>query len=197
MTEKLNIIDLSKWPENKSAPWNFNEKLHIPNVLDRKPLLRRHAVCILHFIWGVCAKNNYSLEVREGSLRAAFFSNEIPGGWEIYKSNNPLYHLIKILRNTQMHLRNITLLADTTNLRYENEEYHKIIGDFDAYIYISQELTLEDLTNFKNKKRYKESDLQEMLDWMNREQRVFGIQNIIFLGLQDFIKNEFYRLEEN
>ncbi|MBP6740263.1 MAG: hypothetical protein KA146_09735 [Leptospiraceae bacterium] len=192
------LIDFSKWPENIYAPAIFTLNRKQNKKLEHFPVTKKHIECLLSFLWHCSVQDQELLmHYREGYLRAALMefslledslNDEYPSNsFKFIGGDEPIFHLLKMLRNTQLHLRNISL---------EEMEFEYIWGKdedgnprtWQGKIHISQDLHISDLSKWKGLKYYEEEQVIKILNWFNKEQKSFGIQNLIYQGMNRFIE---------
>lgn len=86
---------------------------------------------------------------------------------------DPVLHIIRELRNLELHLRTSELSSD---------EIPAISGDieFDKQIWFVNDLEIEHvLNNLYNARYYDDDDLRKLIDWFNPAQRLMGIGELI------------------
>ncbi|MBP7281385.1 MAG: hypothetical protein KBA66_07410 [Leptospiraceae bacterium] len=199
-------IDFSKWPKNTHSPNIFdlellNKKYYLK--LENYPITKKHIQCLLRFIWHCAVQKEMELiQYREGYLRAALMEFAIledslndecilykENKFKFYNRNEPIFHLLKMLRNTQIHLRNINLGEEKYEYLWGGNDEDGKPRIWQGKIYVSQDLNSSDLDEWdgKKKKLYSEEQIAQLLTWFNLEQKSFGIQNLIYLGMNCFI----------
>ncbi|WP_404419488.1 hypothetical protein [Marinospirillum sp.] len=99
--------------------------------------------------------------------------------FSIVKSSNPLFHIMKLLRDYNIHLGVTTLLESEIPVALEAkpEEVH----DIDTLIV--NNLEVNSLMMLRNSKHYSDSELINMVDCFNIQQRRFGVADLIIRGL--------------
>ena len=109
-------------------------------------------------------------------------------------SRNPLLHIIRELRNLEIHVR---------TSRIGRFEKAVLIGEDKIPIDIScdflEDISVESCGGLRNAKNYNPDDLKTMIGWMNQAQNEFGISELIFRAIEIFSLEiiEKYRLTEN
>jgi hypothetical protein len=99
--------------------------------------------------------------------------------FSIVKSSNPLFHIMKLLRDYNIHLGVTTLAEPEISVAMETtpDEVH------DIKTLIVDNLEVNSLKTLRNAKHYSDSDLIEMVDCFNKQQLRFGVADLIIKGL--------------
>lgn len=103
----------------------------------------------------------------------------LSGEFSIVKSSNPLFHIMKLLRDYNIHLGVTSLSGSeiTVALEEKPQDVHYIST------LIVNNLEIDSLKNLNNAKHYSESDLINMVDNFNAQQLRFGVADLITKGL--------------
>jgi len=99
--------------------------------------------------------------------------------FSIVKSSNPVFHIMKLLRDYNIHL-GVTSLSESeikVALEVKPEEVH------DISTLIVDNLEIDSLKTLRNAKHYSDSDLINMVDSFNAQQLRFGVADLIIKGL--------------
>ena len=98
---------------------------------------------------------------------------------KINDSKNPLLHIIRELRNLEIHLKTSNLLRKKRKALWADKEI-----DFSYDIINSIEI--KDFNSLRNAKYYKEDDIKEMLKWFNNAQIEWGVRDLVFRTVRCF-----------
>lgn len=99
--------------------------------------------------------------------------------FSIVKSSNPLFHIMKLLRDYNIHL-GVTTLSESeisVALEVKPNDAHNI------NTLIVDNLDVSSLKSLRNAKHYSDTDLIKMVNFFNKQQLRFGVENLIINGL--------------
>jgi hypothetical protein len=99
--------------------------------------------------------------------------------FSITKSSNPLFHIMKLLRDYNTHL-GITPLEETEVVIALDSNKSKKFGVSAAII---DNLNFDDLKELRNAKFYRDDDLCKLVKMFNEQQMKFGAGDLIIKGL--------------
>tara|TARA_R110000796_G_scaffold93563_1_gene198172 strand:+ start:613 stop:1311 length:699 start_codon:yes stop_codon:yes gene_type:complete len=102
--------------------------------------------------------------------------------YRIYKSLNPIFHLIKLLRNYNIHLSHSTLQQKSMMVKTLVDENQVFEIQID---YISN-LSVSELRRLSSAKDYSDTQLEKMVECFNKEQHEFGITTLIMKAVLDY-----------
>ncbi len=110
---------------------------------------------------------------------------EYPGltqEYSIVKSSNPLFHLMKLLRDYNIHLGHTELTKEQISVVLEKHpsEVHQLD------IQVVTNLNAGALKNLRNAKHYSDTDLLKMVEMFNNQQLAFGVGDLIIRGLLEY-----------
>ncbi|WP_345986867.1 hypothetical protein WCX18_06730 [Sulfurimonas sp. HSL1-2] len=123
--------------------------------------------------------------VRPESVRPAFFraslseliriedfltDHELPN---FYKSNDPTLHLIKLLRNYQVHVAATELRSGRISVKLSGEE-------MTYYSFIAKNVSAIELQELRSAKAYSFEQLNELAMLFDSEQRKFGVVQLLY-----------------
>lgn len=114
----------------------------------------------------------------------AAYNPTYKGIWFNHKKNNdPIFHMLKLLRNFNIHIDTSTLEKEKMRVRtlFDDKEY-EIEKEFISNI------TLESLSKVKDSKFYL-SILSQMIDVFEEQQRLWGIGSLIIKCTLDNLRN--------
>lgn len=197
----MSVLDFDLLPNfNSSSAWySLNNELRtsmakFPQTIDR-------AESSLHFCWAIDngsvvfeKTDTRSVKRREGYLRASlaeFVSMEetlkrdltplkrdlTPLGisatpLKINHSKNPLLHMIRELRNFEIHLYSSKLSSATRTAIYANE-------NIEIDIWMVGDIQESNFRKLRNARNYDDKDISKLIDWFNNAQKHWGIHDLI------------------
>ncbi|WP_182027241.1 hypothetical protein [Vibrio rotiferianus] len=100
----------------------------------------------------------------------------------IYKSKNPILHMIKLLRNYNVHISNSELSQKSMKVRALVDKH----GEFDVTVKFISNLSLESLKLMRSATNYSDSQLISMIDIFENEQHEFGVTTLILKAVIDY-----------
>lgn len=115
------------------------------------------------------------------SLEDALKVNGYPevSGFLITKSSNPLFHIMKLLRDYNIHL-GITELKETEVIVSLESDSSQLFGCSASVI---KNLNFCDLKKLRNARFYSDQELFQMVKMFNEQQQKFGVGDLIIKGL--------------
>ncbi|MDD2997555.1 MAG: hypothetical protein PHV05_00760, partial [Candidatus Riflebacteria bacterium] len=172
---RKNSLNSSLLPEIEGIPLIFSLPDHIVNAFSDLEDTHNRARCAIYFALQI-SKNSTQI-FREGYFRAAlteFVSMDETSKKELGKikhrslisSQNPLLHIMKQLRDLQIHLVSNHLDSSTHTISFHGTDYQL------QKWHIQKELTLDDFANLNNRKFYKDYDLRQVISWFNETQKL-------------------------
>lgn len=113
----------------------------------------------------------------EDILRVQFASDT--ESYMVKNSSNPLFHLMKLLRNYNVHLAATSLEKKEVVVALPTEPGRS----YAVSVAMIDNLEVEELKKVRDSKYYSDSDLKKMINNFNREQKKFGVGDLIIKGL--------------
>ncbi|OQB45145.1 MAG: hypothetical protein BWY02_02611 [bacterium ADurb.Bin157] len=179
---RKNSLDFSLLPVIEGISLIFSIPDHICDAFSDFENTYNRARCAVYFALQI-SKNTTQI-LREGYFRAAlteFVSMEETSKKElggikhrlITASQNPLLHIMKQLRNLQIHLVSNHLDSSTHTISFHGTDYQL------QKWHIQEELTLNDFAELDQRKFYKDTDLQQVIAWFNETQKQWGVHALI------------------
>lgn len=95
--------------------------------------------------------------------------------FKIYKTTDPILHMIKLLRNYNIHVSSSMVSQKSMRVRSLNEK----IPEFDIEVAYISNLNFEAIRNLRSSKDYTDDQLRRMLDIFEEQQNVFGISTLL------------------
>lgn len=197
LVKEHNHLDLENYTRIENGylllPKPEEQYKKLPEVYDR--------VCsIIHFASKIGEKSDRSAistkALSEAMIRAALcefvaledyivtYNPSYKGVWFNHKTNNdPIFHMLKLLRNFNVHIDTSTLVKERMRVRtlFDDKEY-EIEKEFISNI------TLESLVKVKDSKFYL-SSLSQMIAVFEEQQRRWGIGSLIIKCTLDNLRN--------
>lgn len=107
--------------------------------------------------------------------------------YSLIKSENPIFHFLKILRNYNIHLSNSSLGG--INFRAYSPRKPEMIFELNSSIIDNLHVEeFKKLNAYKDKKRrlYSEQDILKMISYFDKEQSSFGVCDLIIRSIVDY-----------
>jgi hypothetical protein len=107
--------------------------------------------------------------------------------FKIKDSQNPLFHILKQLRNYNIHLGNSGLnLSDKVRVFIDSAEFLKNgeVLEWDATFTIIDNFNLSEFNKLKDAKHFEDNDKISMINWFNQNQNIWGVSHVLHLALQ-------------
>lgn len=108
----------------------------------------------------------------------------------------PHVHLIREMRNHELHLHHNKLLAFQRNLLWGRMDQPEKATATTVNLWVLDGVSFESFSKLKNAELYLPSDLKSMIDWFNETQNEWGVHEILLLAINDYAATlcEEYRL---
>lgn len=172
----------------------LGSELH--DALSTIPQTRNRAKCAIAFATDM-KDDKLHLWMREGYLRAAlaeFVSMEEALKREVQEADwrranhsaNPLLHIIRELRNLEVHLRSGPMSSARKAFMCEDRTMPDGWHHLDLTVWSIQRVTVQEFTQLVNAKRYNQSDIASMLDWFNDAQQQCGVGELVEQATKTF-----------
>lgn len=97
----------------------------------------------------------------------------------IYKQPNPLFHIMRMLRNYNVHVAESTLSAKEINVALPSKPEET----FDIKICYINNLSAEELKQLKSAKDYSKAEIEKMITHFESAQHKFGISDLLVRGV--------------
>jgi hypothetical protein len=100
--------------------------------------------------------------------------------------NNTLLHILRELRNFQVHLKNVDLNYNSSEATIINERDPNFsLGPFSTKLTVVDNLNVQELKKLHNiKKYYTDDGIKHMINWLNSAQKEYSIQTLVLKGLK-------------
>jgi hypothetical protein len=165
------------------------------NVLER-------ANCSLYFSAKFYSEAN--IEIKKGLLRGAIaefvsieevisldiIRNQIQmAPLKISTTSNPIFHLIKQLRNYNIHLGSsiVNYTEPKSLIRASIDDFQNGTGyKYEEEQPIIDNLSLTEFNKLRDSNRYSEHDKLEMINWFNSNQRIWGVGHLFYLAVLQY-----------
>jgi hypothetical protein len=134
------------------------------------------------------------LDVQESYLRAALgeyasMEDALPRDmrqagitgrpFRVRDSANPLLHMIRELRNLEIHLRSSRMANSKTSAQYEDLDTPGTWKQLEVTAWWIEPITIQEFMRLDNARHYRANDITRMLDWFNDGQKLWGVGELI------------------
>jgi hypothetical protein len=188
--KKLNKLDYSLIPEPEFTPTFMVLPQELEKALQKLPRTLERMDATLwacHELGGGRSKSEsaFRTALSEYASIEDILNRELSPGQPVFRlsdTENPLPHIMKQLRNLQVHLIASKMSDHTISLWLKNVPGAEPV---DITCWIIGDITdaqLLDLDAFQ-KGYYTKSQATEMVNWINERQTLFGIGDIIYRGV--------------
>lgn len=110
---------------------------------------------------------------------------EFDNDFSLLKTRCPLPHILKILRNYQMHIGTTKVSEENMELLYRGETFELgkwVVTDVES----GHLLSLHAFTDNRGRPAmYSEQTAEKMVEWLNESQRTFGFPHLIHTAVMD------------
>lgn len=96
--------------------------------------------------------------------------------FKLTDSSNPLLHLMRELRNLEIHLSSSKLVSSKIPVLFAGKE--KEITNW-----IISDLTTQKFEKLRNAKKYRPEDILQMIEWFNEAQLDWGVTDLLFRSI--------------
>lgn len=193
------ILDFNQLPHISHCTAIFELPVSIACVLQHYPNTYDRALSALYFALQIVKESTSTIKLREGHMRAAIaeyvsmeetidVDTKKTGFYKIVNSKNPLLHIVKQLRNMQIHILTSKLASATESVTYCGHE-------FEMQFWSVQAITQKDFDKLRYKDRYLLADKVEMIEWFNKNQLELGIQEIILQAVLFYSRELVFQLK--
>ena len=104
------------------------------------------------------------------------------GCYRLYKSSNPIFHMLKLLRNYNIHIEESVL--DNKSMMVEVPKYKT--EQFEIEVEFISNLSVAQLKNLSSAKDYSDELLEKMINCFEVEQHQFGVPTLIIKSALDY-----------
>lgn len=115
---------------------------------------------------------------------------------KITDTSDPLLHLIRELRNLEIHLYSSKIAFSEGKFYLPNKVNPEKSIEIELKIWCIGDIQARDFSRLRNSKRYSDGDIKHMLDWFNASQKIYGIHELLRIAIQRYSDAilEVYRL---
>ena len=201
-------LDFGLLPPLESAPMCISLRPPLRDDITTLPECWSRADAALRFCWYVSqdAQQLHAEEPRATRLREAFLRaclteyramdevlprdlaalGIVTPPLKIHELRNPLAHLMKELRNFEIHLASSTLTSAKINVvaRWQEKEM-----EHESTIWVTEPLTIAKFKQLRNSGHYSDADINTMVDWFNDAQQHWGVHHLAFLAVQGYCQD--------
>lgn len=210
MAQQIYSLNFAKIPKIKVGRAVFRLEDDLSQALARMPLVYARLQNAMKFLyWSMqnsaflrCNESAAS-PLREGCLRAALTEIvsiedmqthdfiELGLNTETTKLNsedNPSWHMLRELRNLQVHLRQNRLNPEPRDFLWGNSEVIEEATPITVSIWTIEGIDLDAFKTLQNSHRYQTNDAARMIEWFNRSQAEWGVQELIAVVAEDYCR---------
>ena len=101
-------------------------------------------------------------------------------------SANPLLHIVRELRNLEIHLHSSSIHTSRTKFYLPHQTEPDKDLEIDLDIWFIGDISITDFKHLRNSKRYNNNDIVDMLNWFNKSQKIYGIHEILRMAIQEY-----------
>jgi hypothetical protein len=98
----------------------------------------------------------------------------------------PHLHLVRELRNYQLHLKHSPLSKFTSDLMWGHPDRLSEATPISVSRWLLDDVTVESFSRLKNAKHYRPAELAAMINWFNTTQNDWGVHEIILRSAIDY-----------
>ncbi len=202
---RSNQLDFRLLPKLESASMFLSLDPLVERAMTSLPETSARADAALRFCWYVSQGTDelHADEPRATRLREAFFraclteyrsmDEVLPRdlatlristpALKIHELSNPLVHLMKELRNFEIHLASSALTSKTIKVvaRWQNTDM-----EHESRVWVTEPLTVPKFNGLKNASYYCAADIEAMVDWFNNAQQEWGVHHLAFLAVRTY-----------
>lgn len=204
MTKKIQL-DFHLLPNLKSAPLFISLEPQLESAIMTLPETFSRADAALRFCWFVSqdekqlhADEPRATRIREAFLRACLMEyramdevlardltaigNKLTP-LKIHQHPNPLLHMMKELRNLEIHLTSSALRPATIRVcaKWLDKTFEN-----DSTIWVIEPLTEAKFKQLNNAKYYDDTDIIAMIQWFNDAQHEWGVHHLAYLAIINY-----------
>lgn len=107
----------------------------------------------------------------------------------IEKTDYPLFHFFKLLRNVNFHLKSVTGGTISFQAVFMNRETNEIHGDeMTITRFVIADCNFNLIENVRDIKHYDKSQIQATIDWVDKTQNQHGLSDILEATLRQYCK---------
>ena len=196
----MHTIDFHDVPNFDSTKVCIQLDDSVIEAIAKFPQAAERALCAAHFCGGIVASGK-SLALRQGFMRASlaeFVGMEESLARDLLQlgipaqpikanaSKRPLLHVIRELRNFELHLHSSPLTIQTRQAVYPAPRDSEPENLVDYQSWIIDDLTERQFLTLRNAKHYRNDDVPRLVEWFNAAQRAWGIHDVILRAVETF-----------
>lgn len=214
----IKIIDLNRFPRIDSIhAWITLDDSLKPRII-KLPKVSDRILNAVRFIWfaqGESTLINLGKDLprlREGFIRAALAelvsAEEVlrldlqstgRKGAKIFRMNDslqPHLHIVRELRHHELHLHHNKVAKFERNLLWGRLDKPELATPITVSLWVLEGLTFKSFSALNNAKNYNASDLRAMIDWFNKTQTEWGVNEILLCAVNNYVEElcAFYNL---
>jgi hypothetical protein len=175
----------------------------VVNAMAKFPRTLERARCAVHFCHGISYDPDTEVFLRQGYMRASLaefvgmedaLKQELPLigisalPIKANSSRKPLLHIIRELRNFEIHLHSSPLSPQNKSVLWGHYERPHKARPLDIQIWIIDDLTVDQFNKLNNAKDYNKDDVLQLIGWFNAAQKEWGVHDLILRAIGTFCR---------
>lgn len=210
MASQTYSLSFDKLPKIEVGRAAFQLEEDLSQALVCMPLVYARLQNAMRFLYGSMQNSDYlrctesaASPLREGCLRAALTEivsiedmqkhdfMELGLKSEIIKLNsgdNPAWHMLRELRNLQVHLYQNHITPEPRDALWGNRERIEDATPINITIWTMEGIDLGAFKTLRNFRHYQTNDVARMIEWFNNSQAEWGVQELIALVAEDYCR---------
>lgn len=199
----MHPLDFSLLPETKYGHSFYPINEDFKRAFQKYDEILARAEACIRFILKISHEDE--IKLKEAYLRASLSElvsiedvlRWLPGS--IFKSNiyrlncsrNPLLHILRELRNYNIHIKSNSMISHRSSVQYGNRHNP---SSFDGTLSVEHNMWyVSDIEKnyfikLYNKRFYSDNEIDAMLSWFNKSQKEWGIGDLIYKGLNSYLE---------
>lgn len=190
-TRRPRTLNYDLVPEPEFTPTFMSLPSELEDSMQRFPRTLKRMKAVLTNCCGIKisqpqqAENAFRAALTEFAAIEDLLNRELPEGnlkFRLLDTDNPLPHILKQLRNLQVHLEGSSIAGHQISLWLKNVPGAEPIDMLVPTIADLTDTQLLELDAFQ-KGYYSQAQASEMVAWINTRQLLFGIDDVIYRGV--------------
>lgn len=201
METRMHVIDFTDVPDFTYTKAWMSLDDDVIRAMAKVPQTLERARCALHFCYRISNNDGGEAMIRQGYMRASlaeFVGMEETLSRELrqlgitarsIKANSgrqPLLHIIRELRNFEIHLHSSPLSPLKRSVLWGNYQRPEEAHALDLQLWVIDDLTKIQFLQLANARHYRPADISQMIAWFNAAQKEWGVHDLIFRAIETF-----------
>ncbi len=106
--------------------------------------------------------------------------------FKLNDSRKPHLHLIRELRNLEVHLFHHKLSVSQKERLWVSRSQPETANQFTTDVWHLEGVTIQAFSRLRNARNYSDLEITEMVEWFNRSQKEWGVAEIILRVIKDY-----------